>query len=258
MNLTVLGRTAQKLAVDNSPQILTAVGVVGVVSTALLTGKAAYRAGQLIADSAPEPYALDPREKFELTWKLFIPAAGSGLLTISAIVAGSHISASRAAGLAAAFTISERAFDEYRDKIVQKMGPKKEQEARDEIAQERVQRNNDSFLQLARTQLDLIVVSGTDVICYDMYSDRYFTGSMEALKQAQNNLNHRMLSDGYASLSDFYELIGLPPTQFSDQIGWVSDELLELSFSTVLSPEQRPCLAVSFRAEPNRRFDRFL
>lgn len=249
MNLTVLGRTAQKFAVDNSPQILTAVGVVGVVSTALLTGKAAYRAGQLIADSAPEPYALDPREKFELTWKLFIPAAGSGLLTISAIVAGSHISASRAAGLAAAFTISERAFDEYRDKIVQKMGPKKEQEARDEIAQERVQRNNDS---------SLIVVSGTDVICYDMYSDRYFTGSMEALKQAQNNLNHRMLSDGYASLSDFYELIGLPPTQFSDQIGWVSDELLELSFSTVLSPEQRPCLAVSFRAEPNRRFDRFL
>ena len=249
MNLTVLGRTAQKFAVDNSPQILTAVGVVGVVSTALLTGKAAYRAGQLIADSAPEPYALDPREKFELTWKLFIPAAGSGLLTISAIVAGSHISASRAAGLAAAFTISERAFDEYRDKIVQKMGPKKEQEARDEIAQERVHRNNDS---------SLIVVSGTDVICYDMYSDRYFTGSMEALKQAQNNLNHRMLSDGYASLSDFYELIGLPPTQFSDQIGWVSDELLELSFSTVLSPEQRPCLAVSFRAEPNRRFDRFL
>ena len=249
MNLTVLGRTAQKFAVDNSPQILTAVGVVGVVSTALLTGKAAYRAGQLIADSAPEPYALDPREKFELTWKLFIPAAGSGLLTISAIVAGSHISASRAAGLAAAFTISERAFDEYRDKIVQKMGPKKEQEARDEIAQERVQKNNDS---------SLIVVSGTDVICYDMYSDRYFTGSMEALKQAQNNLNHRMLSDGYASLSDFYELIGLPPTQFSDQIGWVSDELLELSFSTVLSPEQRPCLAVSFRAEPNRRFDRFL
>ena len=249
MNLTVLGRTAQKFAVDNSPQILTAVGVVGVVSTALLTGKAAYRAGQLIADSAPEPYALDPREKFELTWKLFIPAAGSGLLTISAIVAGSHISASRAAGLAAAFTISERAFDEYRDKIVQKMGPKKEQEARDEIAQERVQRNNDS---------SLIVVSGTDVICYDMYSDRYFTGSMEALKQAQNNLNHRMLSDGYASLSDFYELIGLSPTQFSDQIGWVSDELLELSFSTVLSPEQRPCLAVSFRAEPNRRFDRFL
>ena len=249
MNLVALGKLAQRFAIDNSPQILTVVGVAGTVSTAVLTGKAAYRAGQMIADSAPEPYALDARERFEMVWTLFIPPVGTGLLTITAIIAGSHISASRAAGLAAAYTISEQAFGEYRDKVIEKMGEKKELTVRDELAQEKVH----------RTEGDgMIVVSGTDVMCFDMFSGRYFSSNMEALKQAQNNLNHRMLSDGYASLTDFYELIGLASTQYSDQIGWVSDKLLELSFSTVLSEDQRPCLAVSFQVEPNRRFDRFL
>lgn len=253
MNLVALGKLAQRFAIDNSPQILTVVGVAGTVSTAVLTGKAAYRAAELIQDAektAWEGYDhVGPRERIQLTWQLFIPAAGTGLLTVTAIIAGSHISASRAAGLAAAYTISEQAFGEYRDKVIEKMGEKKELTVRDELAQEKVH----------RTEGDgMIVVSGTDVMCFDMFSGRYFSSNMEALKQAQNNLNHRMLSDGYASLTDFYELIGLASTQYSDQIGWVSDKLLELSFSTVLSEDQRPCLAVSFQVEPNRRFDRFL
>jgi lipid II:glycine glycyltransferase (peptidoglycan interpeptide bridge formation enzyme) len=145
--------------------------------------------------------------------------------------------------------MSEKAFDEYRAKVVEKIGTKKEQEVRDEVAQDRVLRSSDH---------GVIILSGTDVMCYDLFSDRYFSGSMEMLKQAQNNLNHRMLSDGYASLADFYELIGLPITRYSEQIGWTNEELIELSFSTVLSEDQRPCLAVDFRAKPNRRYDRFL
>lgn len=250
MNLSVLGKATQRFVIDNSPQILTVVGVVGTVSTAVLTGKAAYKAAQVLNENGREVYVtLEPKEKLALTWKLFVPAVGTSALTIVCIIGANHINGSRAAGLATAYLLSEKTFDEYRAKVIEKMGPKKEQEARDEIAQERVHRNDDS---------SLIVVSGTDVVCYDMFSDRYFTGSMEGLKQAQNNLNHRMLSDGYASLADLYELIGLPITKYSEQIGWVSDELLELTFSTVLSEDQRPCLAIDFRTKPNRRFDRFL
>ena len=249
MDLVALGKLAQRFAIDNSPQILTVVGVAGTVSTAVLTGRAAYKAAEIIQMNEVVRDPLSPKDKVNLTWRLFVPPVGTGLLTVTAIVAGSHISASRAAGLAAAYTISEQAFGEYRDKVVERMGVKKEQEVRDEIAQDRVLRDD---------RYQTVLISGTDVMCYDLFSGRYFANSMEGMKQAQNNLNHRMLSDGYASLSDFYELIGLAPTEFSDQIGWVSDELLELSFSTVLSEDQRPCLAVSFRVKPNRRFDRFL
>ena len=253
MDVMALGKLAQRFAIDNSPQILTVVGVAGTVSTAVLTGKAAYKAALLIQDAektAWEGYDhVGPRERVQLTWQLFIPAAGTGLLTVSAIIAGSHISASRAAGLAAAYTISEQAFGEYRDKVIEKMGEKKEQIVRDELAQEKVHRTDGDAM---------IVVSGTDVLCFDMFSGRYFTGSMEGLKQAQNSLNHQMLSDGYASVSDFYDRIGLAPTEFSDQVGWISEELMELTFSTVISEDQRPCLAVSFQVKPNRRFDRFL
>ena len=50
----------QKLAIDNSPQILTAIGVVGTVSTAVLAGKATVvdAVGTGVPDGAPGSTAL--------------------------------------------------------------------------------------------------------------------------------------------------------------------------------------------------------
>jgi hypothetical protein len=58
----------------------------------------------------------------------------------------------------------------------------------------------------------------------------------------------------YASLSDFYHLIGLPSTSFSDEVGWTSDKLLELEISTVLSEDERPCLSIGFNVAPIRNY----
>jgi len=63
-----------------------------------------------------------------------------------------------------------------------------------------------------------------------------------------------VLNDFYASLSDFYDLIGLPTTSFSDEVGWNSDRLLELQFSTVLSDDGRPCISIDFRTVPIRDY----
>ena len=68
------------------------------------------------------------------------------------------------------------------------------------------------------------------------------TGTLEIL----NNL--------YVSLSEFYDRVGLPHTKFSDEIGWNSDNLLELHFSSVVTPDQRPALAFSFHVDPIRKF----
>ena len=46
-----------------------------------------------------------------------------------------------------------------------------------------------------------------------------------------------------STLDVFYDSVGLPHTSHSNELGWDSDRLLELVFTTVLSEDGRPCIA---------------
>ncbi|ADD81052.1 gp054 [Rhodococcus phage ReqiPoco6] len=260
MNFSVLAKNLERFAVANSPAILTGIAVTGTVATAVLAGKASFKAAKIIAgeeeklkdrmvevsdeeegDSDSES-TLDTKQKTLLVWKLYIPAASTCVTTVMAMIAANQIGTRRTAAMAAAYSLSEKAFGEYREKIVEKMGPKKEEAARTEIAQERV----------ARTPVpsNQVVISGNDVLCFDQHSGRYFHSTMEELKKSQNDTNYRIINDGYQSLNDFYERIGLDMVPTGEELGWNTDTKFELYFSTVLSPDQRPCIAIEFVKGP--------
>jgi hypothetical protein len=251
VTLIDLTKKVEKLLIDNSPTVLTVLGVTGTVTTAYLTGRAGFRAAELLTDECYARQAPVPtKECVALTWKLYIPAATVGTVTVASIIMANRIGARRAAALAAAYTLSEKAFVEYREKIADAMGHRKEQIARDEIAQDRVRANPVDNSQL-------MMVGTNEVLCYDMFTGRYFNSSMERLKAAQNDINYAILNDGYAALSDFYTLVGLPNTASSEEVGWTLDKLLELRFSSVLSEHNQPCLAVDFAVAPVRNYHKF-
>lgn len=251
MNLGDIWVRAQKLTIDNSPAILTGAAVAGTVITAYLTGKASIKASEIIR-TEEDTFNLSPsdtKKKVELVWTLYIPPATTGLLTVACIIGANRIGTRRAAALAAAYTLSEKAFDEYRGKIVEKLGAKKEQAARDELAQERVSRN-------PATTAQMIIVDGKGVLCYESYTGRYFTNDMETLRKAQNDVNHMVNNNYYASLTDFYNLIGIETTTVSDEVGWNADKLLELKFSAVLTSSGKPCICVDYDVTPIRDYNR--
>jgi hypothetical protein len=255
MTFVDVAKRAEKLAIDNSPGILTALGVTGTLTVAYLTGKATFKAADLLWDEQnrldiqPERHNLEPKEKFQLVWKLYIPAAGTCVFTIVCIVTATRIGNRRAAAVAAAYSISEKAFTEYREKIVEKIGEKKEQSARDELAQERVDRNPVS-------SNGIIITGSGEVLCYEEFTGRYFMSSMEELRKGQNDTNYTIMNHGDASLTDFYNSIDLPSTSFSDEVGWNTDKLIELRFSTTLSEDGRPCISMGFDVAPIRDYFR--
>ena len=252
MTMHDLAKHIERVAVDNAPAILTAVGVTGTVTTAIFAGRGAFKAAEIIRENEANNRVENPKERLienvKLTWMLYIPAVGVGSATIACILFANQIGTRRAAAMAAAYSMSEKAFTEYREKIVEKIGESKEQEARDEIAQERVERNP--------LGSQIVVVNDREVLCFDQYTGRYFKSSMEELKQAQNKINHRMIRENYASLNDFYDCIGLDWVPTGDDLGWNSDQMLELSFTTVMSEDQRPCIAIDFSTVPVRNFYR--
>ncbi len=71
---------------SNSPEILTALGVSGVVTTSYLVGKASFKAAQHLGEGPAGPTI---KEKAKETWKLYIPAGISGVLTVGCIIGAS-------------------------------------------------------------------------------------------------------------------------------------------------------------------------
>lgn len=244
MNISKWFNRTEKILTDNSPAILMACGIIGTVTTAILTGKASFKAAEVLSY---DPDA-DTREQIKMVWKLYIPPTVTGIATIGAIYGSHHISTRRAAAVAAAYSISERAFAEYKDKVIEKIGENKEQKIRDEIAQDRV--NNDPY-----SGKEVIIASG-EVLCYESFTGRYFKSDVETIKKAQNDTNYQILHDNYASLTDFYNRVGLPRTALSDDMGWNLDRHLEIEFSTTLSEDSRPCIAINFLVSPIRGYSR--
>lgn len=224
--------------------VLTGLGVSGVISTAYFTGRASFKAEKIIRqEEVVQQKKLTNQEKAKLVWPLYITPVSVGCTTITSIVMANRLASKKIAALAVASGISERALNEYRAKVVEKIGQGKATTIRDEVAQERV----------AKTEppsKEVLVVGAGDVLCFDMLTGRYFQSTVEKIRQAENKINFEVVNHMYASLSTFYDEIGIPPTPFSDTVGWNVNDRLEVVFSTVLSPDQRPCVAIDFSAPP--------
>jgi hypothetical protein len=241
-------RRVEKILVDNSPTLLTAIGVTGTISTALLTARATFGAADIIMeaqnwqDIQELGHPLDRKEKVQLVWKVYIPPVATGVVTIVCIIMANRIGHRRAAAVAAAYSISQEAFEQYREKIVEKLGEKQERAARDEIAQEQVRRDPPRE------------VIG-DVLMRDSFSGRYFRSKVEDVRKAVNDVNQQILGMGYSSLTDFYHLINLDSTSVSDEVGW--QKMFTAEFSGALTEDNQPCIVVSYSVEPVRDYYKF-
>lgn len=244
MDVRHLINSASKKIQKNSPMLLTALGVSGVVTTSYLVARATYEASGIIRDNErSEGIKDDPKERLKertkQVWRLYIPAGISGAATIACIVGSSRISGRRASAAYAAYSLSELAFNEYKEKVVEQIGKNKEQAIRDEIAQDKVEAKPSG-------QGQLFVVSGGQVLCCELYTRRYFRSDMETLRRAENDINMKIMRELYVTLDEFYHLIGLMGTTHSNELGWDSDKLMKLEFSTVLSDSNEPCLAFEY------------
>ena len=259
LNAQQLVKTGLNAITDNAPVILTVFGAVGVVGTAVLTGKATFEAADRIRDARLEKasafvcdggtiddstYAgiqLTKTETVKEVWPLYIPAVITGTSSIAAIIMSHRISSRRAAMLAAAYALNQDKLEEYQDKIKEKFGVKKEKDARDELAQEKVNQLTDSGYAFANP------LSGK-VWIMEAYTGRPFMSSVENVNRAVNDINHQINDVGSVRLSDFYDEIAqitdgkqrntlLPHVSTSDHFGFTDSNRLELDWTTTTSPD---------------------
>lgn len=256
LSVNVLTQTANKakfLLNDNAPVILTGAAVVGTVGTAVLTGRASFKAAKIIEKdkeaklqelSFPdtELKSLSKTETFKMVWPHFVPPVVVGAGTIVCVVMAHKITSKQLAALAVASTVSERALQEYKTKVVEKLGVRQGDAIQDEIAQDKVGKNP--------PDQQIIITGSGDVLCFEPLTGRYFNSTLETIRAAENKVNWEILHYDSASLSTFFEEIGLLPTDYSDSVGWNVANRLEVKFSTTMTLDNRPCLVIGFVSHP--------
>lgn len=222
----------------NSPSLLTGLGVGGTVGVGYLSSRAGQASALLISEVEREyGRKLTFKERMKLTWDLYIPPVVVGGVTIAAIISANRINSMRTAAITAAYSLSEKALYEYRDKIEEIVGKDKAQAFHDAYAQEKVDN---------QPPPSVLTIGENSVLCCELFTGRYFESDMETIKKACNTVNALMLSEGRASLSDFYSEIELPLTSASDIIGWDTDRMMELIFSTAITDRGKPCLTFDY------------
>jgi hypothetical protein len=228
----------------NSPEILAALGLVGAASTAYFSGRASYAAAKIIEEhEAKKGVGENRKERFKertkLVWKLYIPAAISGALTVGCSIGSLKASGRRTTAAIAVYSLTEKAFAEYREKVMEEIGKGKEQKITDQLVQDRVTEN-------PAGSREVVILGNGHVLCCELFTGRYFRSDMESMRRAQNDINAKIVNNIYTTLDEFYELLGLSSTSVSGNVGWDSDKLMELKFSTVISDGGEPCLAFDY------------
>lgn len=256
-NMTALFKSIQTSVSKHSPEILTGIGIAGMITTTVLAVKATPKALELIEDRKEEldmhpADDLSPVEVVKAAWKPYVPAAATGIASVMCLIGASTVNSRRSAALATAYNLTTTAFNEYKEKTLETVGEKKEQIIRNKVAEERI--NKEPAKQSA-----IIVTGKGNTRCFDTVTKQRFISDIETIKSIVNELNRRMVNgEDYISLNDLYYELGLDPTKIGDELGWnVSTGLIEIDFSAQLDTDGVPCIVLDYTVAPKRGFNSY-
>lgn len=253
-NATKLLKNVKTVVSKHSPEILTGIGIAGMITTTVLAVRATPKVLRLMEDAEYDKGdRLTAGEKVKVAWKPYVPAAVTGVVSTACLIGASSVNAKRNAALATAYQLSRTALTEYKEKVIETIGEKKEKAVKEKIAKDKIEKN-------PVDKTEVIITEKGNTLCYDAISGRYFKSDIERIKKVINELNKRMLSEMYISLNEFYSELGLDNTRLGDELGWNIHEegLIEVDFSSHIADDGTPCIVVDYLIAPRYDYSKLL
>jgi hypothetical protein len=262
----VVNRTAHKVlfkAKKYSPEILTGVGILGGIGSAVLACKATTKIDEVLdpakdtiqkihdvqdgiitvpegsytADDAKKDLAITYLKTGVAVVKLYAPSIILGGLSITSILAAHNIIHKRNAALAAAYTALDGTFKTYRNRVKERYGEEIEKEIRygktiDEI--EVTELDEKGKEKTSKEQVASYAIGADD---FNKVFDKHnadgsmndnFTNdpyhNLAFLKAQQAYANYKLQADGYLLLNEVYKMLGMPETKAGMVVGWIYNE----------------------------------
>ncbi|MDR0918117.1 MAG: DUF6353 family protein [Oscillospiraceae bacterium] len=237
----------------HSPEILMTLGVLGVVTSAVLACKATLKAKDILEqtkedlaevekcvnnENLVDVYSEDDAKKdtaiiyvqtgVKLA-KAYAPAVILGTLSIFGLVASHKILQKRNVALVAAYTAVDKSFKEYRNRVIEKFGKETDNQLR-----YNVQTKTFEEVSVDENGNEVIINKEVQVSDLSKFSDyaRYFDNSCTGwerdylynlmfLKAQQKYANDLLIAKKRVFLNDIYDLLGIERSKAGQIVGWV-------------------------------------
>ena len=240
----------------HSPEILVAVGIVGVVVSAVMACKATTKVNDILENTKKDlanvhecaenkelakSYSENDKQKdlaiiyaqtgFKLV-KLYAPSVILGVLSISSIITSNHILRQRNVALAAAYTAVDKGFKEYRSRVVERFGEEIDKELRYNIKAKTIEETvTDENGKEKKVKKEIKVIDDPNISDYARFFDESCEGwekdsefNLCYLKAKQQYANDILRARGYIFLNEVYDMLGMERTKAGQIVGWVYDE----------------------------------
>ena len=243
----------------HSPEILVVTGVVVGVTSAVMACKATTKLQEVLEEGKeqvdkihdvidnkklpPEKYSEeDAKKDLAIVYlqtglkvaKLYAPSVALGALSIASILAGHNILHKRNVALAAAYTVVDTGFKEYRGRVIERFGKELDQELKHNIKaqtiEEVVTNEDGTETKVERTVSVPNPNFGSDYArFFDCGNPGWDTDpevTLMYLRRQQDYANERLKLKGHLFLNEVYDMLGIPRSKAGQVVGWVYDETL--------------------------------
>lgn len=247
--------TASKLFLKrNSSTILTCVGAVGVVTTAILAAKATPKALELLKEAEQEKgEELTTLEKVQVAGPAYIPAVLTGVSTVACIFGANALNKRQQAALMSAYALLDNSYKEYKQKVNELYGDDAGAKIRAEIAKDHID------------EADLTEEDDGKSLFFDDYSGRLFRATIEQVQKAEYNLNRTLFMYDCVTLNEFYKDLGLDPIESGWVTGWAKainqerhwQEWVDFIHEKAVTDDGLECYIIKMHGEPTLYFENY-
>lgn len=248
MSLNTFIKSTKRIVSKHSPEILTGLGIAGMITSTILAVKATPKALKLMEDARYEKEEdLTVKEKVETTWKCYIPSVVLTVVSAGCLVGASSVNLRRNTALATAYKLSETALSEYKDAIVETVGEEQAKTIKEKVAQKKVDKSD-------QPKSEVVMIGEGKVWFLEPISLQYFQSEVETIRKAINDLNYRMINgqEEYITISEFYDEIGVRHSVDTPNLGWniYREGKIEVDMVATKMENGNPCLMLDYDTSP--------
>ncbi len=237
-----------------SPEILVAVGVVGTVVSAVMACKATTKINTILdetkeqlgkiheyagnPDAAEKYNAEDAKKDTAIVYaqagvklaKLYAPAVGLGILSISSILASNNILRKRNMAISAALAAATQDFKDYRNCVIERFGKEVDHQLRYNIKAEEIEEtvtDEKGKEKKVKKSIEVADPNASGYVKYFTRSNPYWEEDSSYvemfLRSQQNYANDKLKATGHLTLNDVYDMLGFHDSKAGMVVGWIYD-----------------------------------
>lgn len=231
------------LSKKHSPELLFVAGIVGFGATVVTAARATLKVEEVLVDHQKmsqdiktvqhETYTeADRRHDMALLYvktslkltKLYAPSVVLGVGSIAALTGAHNIQKNRIAGISAAYTALDKAFETYRERVANEFGEEKEREIRYGVTEEKVEVTDEN----GKVTKKKVKTTNSGASAYARF---FREGNVNwsptpeynimFVRGIQNWANDKLQAQGHLLLSEVYDEFRFERTHASTEVGWI-------------------------------------